>query len=102
MEPGMIISNEPGYYKEGVYGIRIENLVVVTVSSELAGDKKDRILSFETLTLAPIDKNLIIPQLLNENEKNWLNKYHQRVRDTLSNIVDEDARDWLIEATTRI
>ena len=102
MEPGMIISNEPGYYKEGVYGIRIENLVVVTVSSELAGDKKDRILSFETLTLAPIDKNLIIPQLLNENEKNWLNQYHQRVRDTLSNIVDEDARDWLIEATTRI
>ena len=102
MVPGMIISNEPGYYKEGSYGIRIENLVVVTAASESAGGKKNATLSFETLTLAPIDRNLIVPQLLNKNEKMWLNRYHQRVRDALSNIVDEDARDWLIEATTEI
>ncbi len=102
MEPGMIISNEPGYYKEGSYGIRIENLVVVTAASDAARSKKNGTLSFETLTLAPIDKNLIVPKLLNKNEKIWLNQYHRRVRDTLSKLVDEDARDWLIEATTRI
>ena len=102
MEPGMILSNEPGYYKEGAYGIRIENLVLVTGSSGSAVGQKDGVLSFETLTLAPIDKNLIAPELLNKNEKMWLNQYHTRVRDALSKLVDEDTRDWLIEATEGI
>jgi len=102
MEPGMIVSNEPGYYKEGAYGIRIENLVLVTGSSGSAVGQKDGVLSFETLTLAPIDKNLIAPELLNKNEKMWLNQYHTRVRDALSKLVDEDTRDWLIEATKGI
>lgn len=78
--PGMILSNEPGYYKNGEYGIRIENLVLV-VEKEVPGDT--RFFAFETLTLAPIDKRLIDETLLTQSEKDWLVKYHQRVEENM-------------------
>jgi len=79
----VIISNEPGYYKEGEYGIRIENLVYVVDTGKKDADGK-RILGFKTLTLAPISKELIEVNMLNEKERNWLNQYHKRVREELT------------------
>jgi Xaa-Pro aminopeptidase len=97
--PGMIVSNEPGYYKTGAYGIRIENLVLV----QPAGGASEReMLEFETLTLAPIDRNLIDPSLLDEEEIAWLNGYHTRVRETLTPIVDPETAHWLAQATQPI
>lgn len=92
--PGMILSNEPGFYLTGEYGIRIENLVFVKECGEYAG-----FLEFEPLTLAPIDLNLIAPQLLDEKERDWLNVYHRRVRETLTPLVNELTRSWLEVAT---
>jgi Xaa-Pro aminopeptidase len=97
--PGMIVSNEPGYYKTGAYGIRIENLVVVQPGE---GPAERDMLCFETLTLAPIDRNLIEPSLLDEDEIAWLNAYHKRVRRTLTPLVDPDTRRWLAAATAPI
>jgi Xaa-Pro aminopeptidase len=94
--PGMIVSNEPGYYKTGDYGIRIENLVLVQ-PSEAAAERE--MLGFETLTLAPIDRNLIDHSLLEDEEVAWLDAYHARVRETLSPIVDQDTAHWLAEVT---
>ncbi|MBO0735087.1 MAG: aminopeptidase P family protein [Alphaproteobacteria bacterium] len=94
--PGMIVSNEPGYYKTGAYGIRIENLVVVQPAD---GTAEREMLGFETLTLAPIDRNLIEPALLEGEQIAWLDAYHQRVRETLTPLVDEDTARWLAEAT---
>ena len=101
MEPGMILSNEPGYYKEGAYGIRIENLVVV---SEAVSDRDTErsMLEFETITLAPIDRKLIDRDLLTPDERAWLDGYHVRVRETLSPLVDESVRAWLETATAPI
>lgn len=96
--PGMILSNEPGFYKVGGYGIRIENLVLV-VEDAKAGDMEP-MLAFETLTLAPIDRRLIEPALLSEAEVHWLDAYHARVRETLTPLVDEPTRQWLEQATT--
>ncbi|HJR56569.1 MAG TPA: aminopeptidase P family protein [Rhizomicrobium sp.] len=98
--PGMICSNEPGYYKTGEYGIRIENLVVVTPLKEIGGDRK--MMGFETLTLAPIDLNLVDPDLMTAEEREWLNLYHARVRESLSHLVDEETRAWLERATVAI
>jgi Xaa-Pro aminopeptidase len=97
--PGMIVSNEPGYYKAGAYGIRIENLVLVQPAE---GPVERDMLCFETLTLAPIDRNLIEPSLLDDEEIAWLNAYHQRVRETLTPLVDAQTADWLAEATQPI
>ncbi len=94
---GMILSNEPGYYKTGEYGIRIENLVLV-VPVEVEGAEQS-LLGFETLTLAPIDLRLVDTALLTDAERDWLNAYHARVRETLTPIVPEDVRPWLTEAT---
>jgi Xaa-Pro aminopeptidase len=100
LEPGMIISNEPGYYKTGEYGIRIENLVVVQpVPPESIGDQPN-MLQFETITLAPIDINAIDRTLLTPDEVAWLNAYHKRVRETHAPHVDAATRAWL-EAATR-
>jgi Xaa-Pro aminopeptidase len=99
-EPGMIVSNEPGYYKAGEYGIRIENLVTVVTSSVPGGEKE--MLAFETLTLAPIDRRLIEPALLSPEERLWLDTYHARVRDTLSPLVDAATRTFLAAATAPI
>lgn len=100
MEPGMILSNEPGYYKEGAYGIRIENLVVVAEDPDRDGERP--MMAFETITLAPIDRNLIDPALLSDDERDWLNDYHARVRHTLSPLVDPATRAWLSDVTERI
>ncbi|GAA0566012.1 aminopeptidase P family protein [Rhizomicrobium electricum] len=99
LKPGMVISNEPGYYKAGEYGIRIENLVVVQLCAN-PGDR--RMMEFETITLAPIDTRLIEPALMTEAEKAWLNAYHARVREVLSPLVDDDTKAWLAAATRAI
>jgi len=101
LKPGMICSNEPGYYKEGDYGIRIENLVVVTEPEKIPGGERP-MMGFETITLAPIDLELVDPTFLTEEERDWLNLYHARVRETLSPIVDSETRDWLAQATRAI
>ena len=87
---GMIISNEPGYYKENEYGIRIENLVYVKEDK-----KNNNLLYFETLTMSPIDKSLIDKNLLNIKEKNWLNNYHSKVLEKISPFLDIDEKIWL-------
>jgi Xaa-Pro aminopeptidase len=97
-KPGMIVSNEPGYYKPGDWGIRIENLVEVVVVETPKGGEKE-LLGFETLTLAPIDRSLVDTSMLTEDELRWLNDYHTRVADTLSLLVDTATQDWLMEAT---
>ncbi|WOJ90362.1 aminopeptidase P family protein [Methylocapsa polymorpha] len=101
LEPGMIISDEPGYYKAGHWGIRIENLVVVE-PREIAGAERE-MLGFETITLAPIDLALVERKLLDPEEIAWLNAYHARVRKEISPLLDDsDARRWLNNATKRI
>jgi Xaa-Pro aminopeptidase len=97
LEPGMIVSNEPGYYKEGAYGIRIENLVAV-VEDARPGDERP-MLAFETLTLAPIDLALVEPDVLTSEETAWLDAYHVRVREALAPLVDEATATWLDAAT---
>jgi Xaa-Pro aminopeptidase len=94
----MIVSNEPGYYKTGAYGIHIENLVVVTPCAELAGAERE-MLCFETLTLAPIDRALVAPALLTREETAWLDAYHERVRETLTPLLDAETAAWLAQAT---
>lgn len=99
LKPGMILSNEPGYYKTGAYGIRIENLVLVVEREKVEGR---RFLGFNTLTLAPIDTRLIEPKLLGHHERAWLNHYHQRVLEALSPLLDSFEREWLAERCTGI
>jgi Xaa-Pro aminopeptidase len=97
---GMIVSNEPGYYKTGEYGIRIENLVVVQ-PWEGKGRERD-MLCFETLTLAPIDRTLVDLNLLEEDEVAWLDAYHARVRAEIGPLVDTDTARWLKAATAAL
>ena len=99
--PGMIVSNEPGYYKTGAYGIRIENLVAVCELDAPAGAERP-MLGFETLTLAPIDRTLVEPALMTPPELAWLDAYHERVRQTLMPLVDPATALWLDSATRRI
>jgi Xaa-Pro aminopeptidase len=93
--PGMILSNEPGFYREGAFGIRIENLIVVEEAPERPGQTIPQMYRFETLTLVPIDRRLIDTDLLSEAERQWLDGYHARVLDTLRPHVDDAAGDWL-------
>jgi Xaa-Pro aminopeptidase len=104
LQPGMIISNEPGFYKEGVYGIRIENLVTVVDTGKKDADGKT-LLALKTLTMAPIDRNLIEPSLLTDDELKWLNDYHAEVRKNLLpqlEKTDPPAAAFLIQATDPI
>ena len=101
LKRGMILSNEPGYYRAGAYGIRIENLVLVTEAKPVAGAEKP-LNAFETLTLAPIERRLIEPALLTHEEAAWLDAYHARVRKTFAPIVDARTREWLIGACARL
>ncbi len=101
LKRGMILSNEPGYYRTGAYGIRIENLVLVTEAPAVAEAEKP-LNAFETLTLAPIDARLIDAALLSHEEVAWLNAYHARVREALMPQVDAPTREWLIAATAPI
>jgi Xaa-Pro aminopeptidase len=95
---GMILSNEPGYYKAGAYGIRIENLVLVVEAAPVPGAEK-RLNAFETLTLAPIDRRLVVADMLTPDEMDWLDGYHACVAQTLSPLVDDETRAWLAAAT---
>lgn len=96
--PGMILSNEPGYYKPGSFGIRIENLIVVQEAQTPQGGDLP-VMSFETLTFCPIDRRLIDKSLLTEAELSWLNDYHLSVREKLAEHLDEAALKWLQAAT---
>ncbi|MES2983714.1 MAG: aminopeptidase P family protein [Pseudomonadota bacterium] len=98
--PGMIVSNEPGYYAANQYGIRIESLIAVIETGVAADGKK--LLGFETLTLAPIDARLIEVALLSADERNWLNAYHRRVYEAHAPSLDDKARQWLTQATRAI
>ncbi len=95
---GMVLSNEPGYYKPGAYGIRTENLVLIVPATPPAGAEK-KLLAFETLTLAPIDRRLILSSHLTLEELGWLDRYHARVWDEISPLVDASTRTWLQAAT---
>jgi Xaa-Pro aminopeptidase len=96
---GMILSNEPGYYKTAAYGIRIENLLLVIAAAEPEGGEKP-LNTFETLTLAPINRRLIDTRMLTAKERNWLDSYHARVREEIGPLLDATTRAWL-EAATR-
>lgn len=99
LEPGMLLSNEPGYYKAGAWGIRIENLVIVTEAQAIEGGERP-MLGFETVTLCPIDRRLVLPELMSAGERAWLDAYHGQVRKTLLPLIsDADDRAWLIAAT---
>ena len=98
LKRGMILSNEPGYYRTDAYGIRIENLVLVAEAAPVAEAEKP-LNAFETLTLAPIDARLIEPAMLTVGEREWLDAYHARVRETISPLVDLATRAWLMAAT---
>jgi Xaa-Pro aminopeptidase len=95
---GMILSNEPGYYKAGAYGIRIENLMLVTAAAAPQGAEK-QLNAFETLTLAPIERRLIDTRMLNAKERVWLDSYHARVAEALGPLLDVPTRAWLEAAT---
>ena len=101
LEPGMIVSNEPGYYKAGAYGIRIENLLLVEEARMIEGGER-AMLGFETLTLAPIDRRLIVPALLSASELAWLNAYHARVAEVIGPELGPVDRAWLEAATAPI
>ncbi|MCR5876368.1 aminopeptidase P family protein [Phenylobacterium sp. J426] len=101
LRPGMIVSNEPGYYKEGEYGIRIENLQFVTEAAQVQGGERP-MHGFETLTLAPIDRRLVVAEMLTPEEREQFNGYHARVRETVGPLLDGDVRAWLDEATAPV
>ena len=95
---GMILSNEPGYYRTGGYGIRIENLVLVREAAAPPGAEKP-LNEFETLTLAPIDRRLVQPAMMTDEEVAWLDAYHAHVRNVLAPLVDAPTQRWLIAVT---
>jgi Xaa-Pro aminopeptidase len=101
LEPGMILSNEPGYYCAGAYGIRIENLVLVTEPEDIAGGDRP-MMRFETLTLAPFDRRLIDSALLTAEETTWVDAYHAGVAARLAGELDGEALAWLRAATVRL
>jgi Xaa-Pro aminopeptidase len=96
--PGMILSNEPGYYRPGEYGIRLENLIVVEEAAPIDGGDIP-MHGFETLTLAPFDRRLIDTTLLDRSEIEWIDAYHARVAGELADLVEDEVRRWLQEAT---
>ncbi|WP_375208884.1 aminopeptidase P family protein [Hyphomonas jannaschiana] len=99
--PGMIVSNEPGYYREGQYGIRIENLQYVTPAAPIEGGEID-MLGFENLTFAPLSRDLIDVKLLTKEERKYVNDYHKQVWKLLNRKLPDDVKAWLKEATKRI
>lgn len=101
LKPGMIVSNEPGYYKAGAYGIRIENLQVVTEAASVPGGERP-MLGFETLTLAPIDRRLVMAEMLTGEERAQLDAYHVQVLATVGPEVPGEVRAWMEEACAPI
>ncbi|WP_109313096.1 aminopeptidase P family protein [Ruegeria sp. AU67] len=103
LEPGMILSNEPGYYREGAFGIRIENLVVVQDAPTLpTADTERAMLNWRTLTYVPIDRRLIVVDMLTADERAWLNSYHRDVAEKVRPRLGDDAQLWLDAATAPI
>ena len=100
LQIGMIISNEPGFYKESAYGIRLENLIVVQ-TEKIDGASRE-MLSFETITLAPFDSSMINANLLTSIELDWINVYHESVRKILTPLLPDDVANWLSKATAKI
>ncbi len=94
LKPGMVLSNEPGYYKAGAYGIRIENLLAVR--AEEGGERP--MLGFEILTLVPIDRRLIVTELLTLEQREWIDAYHARVAEVISPLLDAETAIWLAAA----
>ena len=98
----MILSNEPGYYRPGAFGIRIENLIFVNDAAPVEGGDMP-VLSFETLTWCPIDRRLVVASLMTSEELQWLNDYHAEVREKLMPLIDKDSvKTWLTAATAPI
>ncbi|MEL7462733.1 MAG: aminopeptidase P family protein [Pseudomonadota bacterium] len=101
LEPGMMCSNEPGYYRTGAFGIRIENLIIVTEPETPDGGDR-AMMGLETITLCPIDRRLIVADMLTAEERDWLNAYHARVRAEIWRLLDEPDAAWLEEACAPI
>lgn len=97
LDPGMILSNEPGYYREGAFGIRLENLIVVQEADPLGDNRRQH--AFETLTFVPFDRRLILREALARAEIDWIDSYHALVRDRIGPRLSAAARDWLVQAT---
>ena len=97
----MIVSNEPGYYKEGGYGIRIENLQYVSEPQDIKGGERP-MMGFETLTLAPINLDLIEISMLTQTERDYVNSYHKRVWTEIGPSVSGEVKDWLQSACQEI
>jgi Xaa-Pro aminopeptidase len=95
----MVVSNEPGYYEEGKFGIRIENLIFVKQIDEVNGKK---LLGFENLTFVPIDTRLLDLSLLIQKEKDWLNAYHQEVLEKVGPHVEGEVLEWVEKAVKSI
>jgi Xaa-Pro aminopeptidase len=103
LEPGMILSNEPGYYRDGAFGIRLENLIaVVEAERPEGGDAEREMYGFETLTFVPIDRRLILVERLAQGERDWLDAYHAHVYHKVAPRVSSPARDWLKAACAPI
>jgi Xaa-Pro aminopeptidase len=98
LQAGMILSNEPGYYREGAFGIRIENLIVVKDAPTLPGGDDRQMLAFETLTHVPFDRRLIEITLLTAAERDWIDRYHSDTLSLLAPRLDEQTREWLTTA----
>jgi len=101
LEPGMILSNEPGYYREGAYGIRLENLVLVHEADPVPGGER-ALYGFEVLSFTPFDLRLIDKSLLTTDEIAWLNAYHTRTQEMFSGELDAADREWLENATAAL
>lgn len=100
LEPGMILSNEPGYYREGAFGIRLENLVVVQAAEvPPGGDAHRKMLNWRTLTFVPLDRRLIVPEMMTADEISWLNAYHAEVREKIGPRLGKAAQMWLDAAS---
>ena len=93
-----MLSNEPGYYRKGKYGIRTENLVLV-VRDRTLSSKARTFLRFETLTLCPRDRRLVDVRHLSPDERQWVNEYHETVRARLEPLLEGTARRWLVRST---
>jgi Xaa-Pro aminopeptidase len=102
LRPGMILSNEPGFYREGAFGIRLENLVVVEEAPELPGGNVARMLRFHTLTHVPFDRHLIDADMLHGPERAWLNAYHALCRSKIGPRLGNRAKTWLDAATAPV
>ena len=99
MEEGVLISDEPGLYLEGKYGIRCENLLMCRKAEKNA---YGQFMEFETVTLVPFDREAILPELLGDAEREWLNQYHKQVYDTIGPLLEGAEREWLKEATKEL